>query len=421
MTRITAVFLVVLFAVAASSVYPAHVATKSNSLEVAVEGFNAEARTHPVGKSQLPLTEAEVIAAIRGWIPKTTPGVTDDVYNRFQDIAESRVLPEGAHLSHCSAWTGYRGFHFTVWWIDLNIKTSETAGYTFRIRDQKISSRKLTSDGLDANSKPVAVEFLKVLPSADSFEFSNAAVMFSDKHLKPHAIPSKGDWQRSDMAEVLGRVGAKLEDVLQARSGVEVSTRKLKSNAVILQLPKRIIQKLKNDIVRSNFDIRKVGDIEIFTPGVELGKSLGKVSYALIADKLITGDADTVDEIVKAFSGAYKGSTIYYRESIRSVWEELPDGFSITVAIGNKHSYISGLPAISYGKSTRKINKELAEEVFIANFPTPEEADSARKKIEENIHGFATVTGRDMSVKEVKLINNMVIIRTRVALKDVTF
>jgi histidinol phosphatase-like PHP family hydrolase len=115
----------------------------STTVQVAVEGFNAEARTHHVGKSQPPLTEAEVIAAIRGWIPKTTPGVTDDVYNRFQDIAESRVLPEGARLSHCSSWGPYRGFDFKVWWIDLSIKTSETGGYTFRIRDQKISSRKL--------------------------------------------------------------------------------------------------------------------------------------------------------------------------------------------------------------------------------------------------------------------------------------
>jgi hypothetical protein len=145
MARITAVFLVVLFADVATTFHPVHIATKSNSLELAVERFNTEACTHHVGKSQLPLTEAEVIAAIRGWNPKRTPGVTDDVYNRFQDIAESRVLPEGARLSHCSSWSGYRGFHFKVWWIDLTIKTSETSGYTFRIRDQKISSRKLTS------------------------------------------------------------------------------------------------------------------------------------------------------------------------------------------------------------------------------------------------------------------------------------
>jgi len=148
MRRLIVALLALMFAIAAGTVYSVNNATNSTSLEQAVERFNAEARTHHVGKSQLPLTEAEVIAAIRGWIPQTTPGVTDEVYNQFQDIAESRVLPESARLSHCSAWTGYRGFHFRVWWIDLTIKTSETGGYTFRIRDQKISSRKLTADEL---------------------------------------------------------------------------------------------------------------------------------------------------------------------------------------------------------------------------------------------------------------------------------
>lgn len=148
MRRIAAVLLVVMFAVAAGTVYPVNTATNPNSIELAVERFNAEARTHHVGKSQLPLTEDEVVAAIRSWIPQETPGVTDEVYNQFQDIAELRVLPKGARLSHCSSWTGYRGFHFKVWWIDLSIKTGETGGYTFRIRDQKISSRRLTADEL---------------------------------------------------------------------------------------------------------------------------------------------------------------------------------------------------------------------------------------------------------------------------------
>ena len=41
MTRIIALFLVVLFAVAASTVYPVQVDTKSNSLKLDVDRFNA--------------------------------------------------------------------------------------------------------------------------------------------------------------------------------------------------------------------------------------------------------------------------------------------------------------------------------------------------------------------------------------------
>ena len=149
MTRITFASVAVLVAFVAVTVYARDDDTASpNSLKVAVEGFNTETRTHPIGKSQLPLTEDEVIAAIRGWIPEHTPGVTDDVYEQFQQIAESRELPEGASLSFCPGWTGYRGYTFKVWWIDLSIKTGENTGYTFRIRDQKISSRKMTPDEL---------------------------------------------------------------------------------------------------------------------------------------------------------------------------------------------------------------------------------------------------------------------------------
>ncbi len=117
----------------------------ATTLSAAVAKFNQQTRTHPVGKSQLPLTEDEVIAAIRGWIQEHTPGVTDKIYNAFQEIAESLKLPDGAEFTFCAGWTGYRGYRFDVWWIDLSIPTGENEGFSFRIRDQKISSRKMTA------------------------------------------------------------------------------------------------------------------------------------------------------------------------------------------------------------------------------------------------------------------------------------
>ncbi|HCS55718.1 hypothetical protein [uncultured Rubinisphaera sp.] len=123
-------------------------ASDATSLKSAVAEFNRTASANPVGKTQLALTEAEVVAAIRGWIPENTPGVTADVFEQFQEIAESQTLPDGAELSSCTGWTGYRGYQFQVWWIDLSIKTGENSGYTFRIRDQKISSRKMSQEEL---------------------------------------------------------------------------------------------------------------------------------------------------------------------------------------------------------------------------------------------------------------------------------
>ncbi len=149
MTRLATACVVALGAVIAASAFAAQSdTTETVSLKAAVEDFNQKARTHPIGKSQPPLTEDEVIAAIRGWIPEDTPRVTDDIYDKFQEIAESRELAKGADLSFRPGWTGYRGYSFKVWWIYLSIKTGKNTGYTFRIRDQKISSRKMTPDEL---------------------------------------------------------------------------------------------------------------------------------------------------------------------------------------------------------------------------------------------------------------------------------
>jgi hypothetical protein len=115
----------------------------SISLADAVKAFNDSRQAQIAGKDQPPLTEDEMIAAIRGWVREYAPPATDDVYEAFQTIAETRVLPRDAKIQATSGWQGYRGFHFNVWWIDLTIPTDKL-GYTFRIRSRTISSRPLT-------------------------------------------------------------------------------------------------------------------------------------------------------------------------------------------------------------------------------------------------------------------------------------
>jgi hypothetical protein len=115
----------------------------STLLDDAVKAFNDSRQAQISGKNQPPLTEDEVVAAIRGWVREYAPPATDEVYEAFQTIAETRVLPRVAKIQATSGWQGYRGFHFDVWWIDLTIPTDKL-GYTFRIRSQTIGSRPLT-------------------------------------------------------------------------------------------------------------------------------------------------------------------------------------------------------------------------------------------------------------------------------------
>jgi hypothetical protein len=122
---------------------------QATPLADAVRAFNAEAAEDPIGKTQPPLTEDEVIAALRGIMRELTP-MTDEVYNTYQKIAETRTLPPRAELHFTTGWVPrLEGFHFTVWWADLSIMTGEHAGYNYRLRDRKISSRPLTEEELE--------------------------------------------------------------------------------------------------------------------------------------------------------------------------------------------------------------------------------------------------------------------------------
>jgi hypothetical protein len=109
------------------------------SLEQAVREFNYKAKHHSVGKTQTPLTADEVVSAIRS---KNAKGNA-----RLEEIAETRLLIPGEELSFISGWIT-EGNYVTVWWIDLRVK-----GHGLRIRDQTLSSRKLTSEELAAQEQ----------------------------------------------------------------------------------------------------------------------------------------------------------------------------------------------------------------------------------------------------------------------------
>jgi hypothetical protein len=72
-------------------------------------------------------------------------------------------LPAGSSLRVTTHWSGYNGYFFDVWWIDLDMpKTADGAkpdgqkvavGYTFRIRDRKLKSRALTQQEKEGAEK----------------------------------------------------------------------------------------------------------------------------------------------------------------------------------------------------------------------------------------------------------------------------
>lgn len=124
----------------------AAVAEKPVSLADAIAEFNDRAAANLIGRDQPPLTEDEVIAAIRGIDREhgRPRRMSDEVYEALQKIAATRMLPSNAQLEFTNSWITRNGFHITVWWADLVIMTGEKTGYGYRLRDRKVSSRPLT-------------------------------------------------------------------------------------------------------------------------------------------------------------------------------------------------------------------------------------------------------------------------------------
>lgn len=117
---------------------------EESPLSAAVRRFNEESALHQIGKHQIPLTEEEVIAAIHCWESPHSHG--DEAWTKYTELARTRSFPSGARIYARDSY-GCRSYQITVWWIYLDLIVGE-GRYAFRIRDQKIDSRKCTDDEL---------------------------------------------------------------------------------------------------------------------------------------------------------------------------------------------------------------------------------------------------------------------------------
>ena len=105
----------------------------------AVKQFNDMAKKQTIGKTQPPLTEDEVVAAIRGWRGTEGPAA-DALYRAFQQIADTKKLPRGWNLTSAETWR-FNNYDFDVWRIELEIATAPNTQARIVIRDQKLRVR----------------------------------------------------------------------------------------------------------------------------------------------------------------------------------------------------------------------------------------------------------------------------------------
>ncbi len=113
------------------------------SLALAVEEFNISTLRQREEAGQPPLTEDEVIAAIRLWHLTDKTELPTEVRDRVREIAESRVVPPNAVLGRVAG-SYEHGYHFYVYRVILNIVgPGEQPPVNVVIRDRLISSRRI--------------------------------------------------------------------------------------------------------------------------------------------------------------------------------------------------------------------------------------------------------------------------------------
>jgi len=112
-------------------------------LAAAINGFNASHQS-AAGVRQPPLTEEEVVAAIRLWkVRRNEAPVSNREFAAFQKIAETRQLPGNAHLEVISEFGDGNGNSRFVWSVRIVMRReSMQATYAYGIREQFIRPEK---------------------------------------------------------------------------------------------------------------------------------------------------------------------------------------------------------------------------------------------------------------------------------------
>jgi hypothetical protein len=121
--------------------------TDALPLAEAISSFNAKATQDPIGKEQPPLTEDEVIAAIRWWESdrKESP-VSDGEFRAFLNIAETRRLPAGWTFEVLTHFEPDDRLLIEAWSVRIVMPRINGGTYEFRVRERMVRSRLIGTD-----------------------------------------------------------------------------------------------------------------------------------------------------------------------------------------------------------------------------------------------------------------------------------
>lgn len=145
----------------------------STSLSDAVKQFNAEAKASKIGKDQPPLTEDEVVAAIR-WTVYNKPyaSATAAEYAALEKVADTKRLPPDGRFEVQTGFAPGDELVYTIWSVRLQIPRGQPyLTYGFPIRDRYVTVGR--ADPYQSDSPPSRRRFnMDLRPVAEKIDES---------------------------------------------------------------------------------------------------------------------------------------------------------------------------------------------------------------------------------------------------------
>jgi hypothetical protein len=132
-----------------ASLVSAPVNNEGNPLADSIETFNRAAATDEIGKTQNPLTEQEVVAAILMWEPTKDSPVSNALLEQFRSIAKTKELPHNATIEKLTGYDPGGDHVFDVWSVRIRMQRPDDSSYSFVIRERVIAARTIVEE-LDA-------------------------------------------------------------------------------------------------------------------------------------------------------------------------------------------------------------------------------------------------------------------------------
>jgi RNA polymerase sigma factor (sigma-70 family) len=111
-----------------------------STLAKAVEAFNQEARGIEIGRDQPPLTEDEVVAAIRYHVDEGGTSFKKGSLDDFWTVVGTRDMSAGMRLEHSHLNDLGGDFFYEGWWVRIAIRSDDGRATTIPIRSRVIRS-----------------------------------------------------------------------------------------------------------------------------------------------------------------------------------------------------------------------------------------------------------------------------------------